>query len=57
MTEEQTNELAKEACWTIGDCECDGNCRKCNVGHWKHYKFLVKEIVKKWESIKNTSKN
>lgn len=46
ITEEQLNELAKEACWEDGSEEnCDGNCSKCYEGNWKHWRRVVRAVL------------
>lgn len=53
ITKEQIDSLAKEMCWEIGEWgECDANCYKCELGHWKHYKRPVKILIEQWERIK-----
>jgi len=53
FTNEQIDELAKEACWYDGGGkDCKGVCATCKAGHYKKFKRLIKVVIPKWEKIR-----
>ena len=56
-TKEQIKELCLHLCFNCeNDFPCDGHCYKCESEHWKKYKWQVRETVKLWEKIRNSTK-
>lgn len=56
-TKEQIRELCENLCFACeNDFPCDGHCYKCESGHWKKFRWQVKETIKRWNYMQEVDK-
>lgn len=54
MTEAEVTELSKEVCWYDGGGpKCKMDCKNCEAGHFKKWKWIIRLVIPKWEDMKN----